>query len=300
METDSCYTPLDDWKELLEHRIRKTATVPHQLSSRLEDLRRDLRVRSYKDNIILPAFERALLIPRDKALEKVEKKEEKEKRINLPIPYNPRLPNYGVIAKQHWAHMIKKYPELQKVMPAPPRICYRRPKNIRDILVRARLLPPSGGKNLRRKLGFKRCMHTRCQCCSFTSNTTTHTSLHRKKTWPIQSMVDCNTDHCIYSVSCHKGGNPGAACGAECQYIGLTKRKAKNRWGEHKTSARPLIQPTSKPVGIHFNSKGHEIHDMSFVVIEKVRSRNPFVLKARESYWIQQYDAIKHGLNIDE
>ena len=69
---------------------------------------------------------------------------------------------------------------------------------------------------------------------------------------------------------------------------------------EHNTFARPLIQSTSKPVGKHFQLKGHEVHDMKFVVIEHVISQNPFVLKARESFWIQQYDAVKHGLNISE
>ena len=70
--------------------------------------------------------------------------------------------------------------------------------------------------------------------------------------------------------------------------------------GEHKTSAKPLIQQTSKTVGKHFIQKGHEVHDMNFVVIEKVRSRNPFILKARESYWINQYNSSRHGLNIAE
>ena len=249
---------------------------------------------------MLSAFERALSIPREKALEKVDRKDEKEKRINFPLPYNPRLPDYGSIFKQHWTHMVSEHPELKRVMPAPPRICYRRPKNLRDILVRARLPPPSSGKNLRLKQGFTRCMNSRCQCCAYTINTKTHSSLYKKKTWNIQSPVDCNTNNCIYAVTCRKGGHPGAACGTDCQYVGLTKRKAKVRWGEHKSSAKPLIQQTSKPVGKHFSDKGHEIHDMSFVVIEKVRSKNPFILKARESYWIKQYDCIKHGLNIGE
>ena len=231
---------------------------PHQLSSRLEVLRTDLKVRKYKDNNILPAFEKALKIYRENALLKVVRREEKETRINLPIPYNPRLPDYGSIVKQHWSHMVKKYPDLKKVMPAPPRICFRRPKNLRDILVRAKLPSPSAGKFFRHKQGFKRCMNSRCQCCPYTINTRTHTSLYRKKTWQIQTPVDCNTDHCIYAVTCQKGGGPGAACGLECQYVGLTKRKAKVRWGEHKTSARPLIQSTSKPVGKHFSTKGHE------------------------------------------
>ena len=134
----------------------------------------------------------------------------------------------------------------------------------------------------------------RCQYCPFTINTKTHSSLYSRKTWSIQSPVDCNTSNCIciriYAVTCRKGGHPGAACGTDCQYVGLTKRKAKVRWGEPKSSAKPLLQQTSKPVGKHYSEKGHEIHEMSIVVIGKVRCRNPFILKARESYWIKQYD----------
>ena len=106
------------------------------------------------------------------------------------------------------------------------------------------------------------------------------------------SLKQVVTSHCIYAVTCQKGGKPGTSCGTECQYIGLTKIKAKVRWGEHKSSAKPLLQQTSKPVGKHFSGKGHEIHDMSFEVIEEVRSQNPFILKARESFWIKQYDNI--------
>ena len=52
----------------------------------------------YKDSIF---FLKALLISRDSALEKVVKNTEKEDIINIPIPYNPRLPDYGYIIKQN-------------------------------------------------------------------------------------------------------------------------------------------------------------------------------------------------------
>ena len=120
--------------------------------------------------------------------------------------------------------MLKEYPDLKKVLPAPPRICYKIPKNLRDILVRAKLPPPSGGKFFRHRQGFKRCMHSRCQCCPYTVNTSTHSSLFKKKTWEIQSPVDCNADNCIYDVTYNKVGGPGIACRPECQYVGLPTR----------------------------------------------------------------------------
>jgi hypothetical protein len=34
-------------------------------------------------------------------------------------------------------------------------------------------------------------------------------------------------------------------------------------------------------VGKHFSAKGHSVSDMEFCCIEKVRSEDPFVMKAR-------------------
>ena len=45
---------------------------------------------------------------------------------------------------------------------------------------------------------------------------------------------------------------------------------------------------------------------MAFLVIEKVRSKDRFIVEARENYWIGKYNSIKmgavdkieHGLNV--
>ena len=46
---------------------------------------------------------------------------------------------------------------------------------------------------------------------------------------------------------------------------------------------------------------------MIFLPIEKVRSKDKFVMEARESFWIKKYEAVKmgevnqieHGMNIN-
>ena len=64
-----------EWLEhKLELRKKKTTTVPHQLSSRLEYLRNNLKVWKYKDNIILTALKSSPHL--------------QEYRINIPTPYN--------------------------------------------------------------------------------------------------------------------------------------------------------------------------------------------------------------------
>ena len=91
------------------------------------------------------------------------------------------------------------------------------------------------------------------------------------------------------------------------QYIGCTSRPAKTRFSEHLGSATQQSQiNTQKPVGVHFREAGHSHIDMVFLPIERVHTRDQFVLEARESYWIKQYKSVKnkpvsqieHGLNL--
>ena len=79
------------------------------------------------------------------------------------------------------------------------------------------------------------------------------------------------------------------------------------RFSEPVGSAiQPSQADTSKTLGVHFRLAGHSHADMVFLPIEKVRSRDRFVLEAREAFWIKQYDSVKkeavevieHGLNI--
>ena len=65
---------------------------------------------------------------------------------------------------------------------------------------------------------------------------------------------------------------------------------------------------TLKTVGRHFRLPGHEPHrDLVVLPIEIVSPRDPFLLRARESYNIRKFQTekrmgildIEHGLNLD-
>ena len=48
-------------------------------------------------------------------------------------------------------------------------------------------------------------------------------------------------------------------------------------------------------VGEHFNLPEHELAHFNFLPFEKVRSSDPFVIEARESYWIEKYGVLGEG-----
>ena len=65
---------------------------------------------------------------------------------------------------------------------------------------------------------------------------------------------------------------------------------------------------TVKSVGRHFRLPGHEAHrDLVMLPIELVSARDPFLLRARETFNIAKFQTekrmgiwdIEHGLNLD-
>ena len=52
-----------------------------------------------------------------------------------------------------------------------------------------------------------------------------------------------------------------------------------------------------KPSGFHFNQSGHNVSHLCGIVLEKVKSPDPFVLRAREFLYIQKFDTYNNGLN---
>ena len=81
----------------------------------------------------------------------------------------------------------------------------------------------------------------------------------------------------------------------KCEYVGLTRRSFKTRIGEHKQNVRSKNLET--PSGFHFNQPGHDVSHFAGLVLEKVKSSDPFVLRAREFLHIQKFDSYRNGLN---
>ena len=81
----------------------------------------------------------------------------------------------------------------------------------------------------------------------------------------------------------------------KCEYVGLTTRPFRIRLAEHKQNIKSKHLET--PAGNHFNQAGHNLSHLSGLVLEQVKSSDPFVLRAREFLYIQKFDCYRNGLN---
>ncbi len=78
-------------------------------------------------------------------------------------------------------------------------------------------------------------------------------------------------------------------------YAGRTKRQFKTRLGEHLGYIGN--ENSEEPSRLHFSLPGHNKHHLQGLGIKQVRSKDPFVIKAREHKYIQLFDSFRRGLN---
>ena len=174
----------------------------------------------------------------------------------------------------------------------------RQGKNLRRLLCRSRLFPKISNRpvrNSRTTPGWTRCAGNRklCPICPLTAEpTSTVVSEYNGFSHKITDHVNCQSKNVIYRWRCKK---PNCKDHPRNSYIGKTTATFQQRFSQHRDYVTRGV--TSEPSGDHFNQPGHSISDLEGIVLEKVKSQDPFVLKAREHFYIQKFDSFRNGLN---
>ena len=175
------------------------------------------------------------------------------------LQYSPLGKEFEKIIKQHW-HVVSTDHQLSKVFSTPPKIVYKRPPNIRQMLVKSDL-PPLRKESFLDRLpeGNFRCGS--CVQCNHTTKCTTYKHPHTGKVMKIKGMVTCNQKNVIYLITC---SCPNIA------YVGKTTRPLKTRIAEHRSKIR--TQDKTSPVAVHFAEAGHSVAAMRYIGIEHVKT----------------------------
>jgi hypothetical protein len=124
-----------------------------------------MKSREYTDRTVSSDIERARDIPRHIALRKVIKRQE-SKRPVFALTYDPRLPQVQAIQAKHWRSMVSQDPYLHEVFSQPPLTAYKRQKNVKDHLVRAKVPGDPRPYPERTRRGMKKCGNN-CTACPF-------------------------------------------------------------------------------------------------------------------------------------
>ena len=242
-------------------------------------------MRGYSDKIIESPLLRAKSIPRKVALLRVFRKKSLDRPV-FAITYDPRLPSISSAQAKHWRAMVSQDSYLAEVFPQPPLTAFKRQKNLRDFLVRAKVPKIQTQHSNRRLNGMKKCGQN-CTACPYIQE-------GKKvkigtKDWNINSKVNCRSYNVVYLLVCKKDN-----C-KEKFYIGETKNMLKFRIDQHRGFVNNEKLDTAS--GAHFNLPGHSLSDLSVTILEKVKKNDISYQKERERYHINKFNTYYKGIN---
>ena len=190
--------------------------------------------------------------------------------------------------------------DLKTVFQNPPKVVYKRAKNLKDHLVRAKL--PNLSVEEHNKAGSFKCMKSRCQTCQNVKNETKFSNKDSSKIFEIRKgPLNCDSQNVIYQIVCK-------TCGI--QYIGSSKGAFRLRFNNYKSHHRTFLarqregtlgrgkSVPQRELHSHFAKSDHKgLEDMQFTLIDS--GPDNIIARKRETFWQYKLDTFEpNGLNI--
>ena len=222
----------------LAFRLRRICSTDGAFAIRIDQLKEYLSIRGYPANVIQKQIQKAKDISRSEALQPHQSKKKNKDRVPLVMTYDPSHSSISSTI-QKYLPILHSSRCCKDAIPKPPMVAFRRPINIKDMVVRSSIRVPSAEPP-----GFNPCKN--CAACKHTHNSsvvehtvTSHTfSSHSSgQQFTIKHHLHCLSTNVVYLINCKK-------CGF--QYIGETKRTLKTRLLEHCGDTKPQTWQTSR------------------------------------------------------
>jgi hypothetical protein len=167
-------------------------------------------------------------------------------------------------------------------------------KNLGNFLTRSKLSDPTNqvphllSVTARENSGFQPCGSQRCYACQFHCYAaSTFSSVTCNNRHKIFDPLSCDSDNIVYLITCNK---------CHMQYVGESGRSLRERLTDHRSNIK---NHKMTPIGIHFNSTGHNFTDLKAIAIEKIKTNNLMIRRQREQFWQQKLNT-KHPFGLNE
>jgi hypothetical protein len=252
--------------------------------------------RGYPENLVTEAIIKARRCNRASLLQPKEKSEEHSPSKDLFVitHYNPDCTPLRDIVLDNWS-LLGRTNTTDSIHQKTPIFGYRRNKNLKDILVHAKIpQAPTPEPVLTVRNAARTCKSKNCRYCPrLDKSGHVHSALsnHRFET---RTNITCNSNNLIYCIKCKK-------CGV--LYVGQTKNSIKERFKQHFYSiSRPDNVDTT--VSRHYSKPDHTgLDDVQILVLEFITNapNTPSAQRLRdekEKSWIHRLSTIAPlGLN---
>ena len=272
-------------------RIRRICSKPEWFEKRAEELISFFVARGYSLDTLKKDIDRARSVPREDALQT--KTRDRNDRIPLVVTFHPALPNLGAILSNA-QHILQSHEILKDAVAKVPLVSFRRPRNLKDILVRADV--KSNTEPAQIVTGtMNKCNRPRCQICNFVSEGSEFWIQNPRERFFAQGDFNCQSKNVIYVLTCTK---------CNMSYVGSTVN-FRLRFNNHKSCLRryPNISIDSAETNLylHFDLPDHSLSDLRVFIIDSFDPNTPSDRKTRECRWIHRLHTLQpRGLNVDD
>ena len=195
-------------------RLKRICSSDEVFERRLGDLKGFLVERGYDHDFIDSQFCRVRNHDRRDLLESKKKPKSKDSfgdRVCCVFDYHPAMGCLNQIFEQLQG-IVSISSEFAKVLKEKPLLSFRRPKNLKDHLVRSKLRREGNREN-----GMVKCNKKRCQVCNFIRQGDKFRSSVTGKTYYVNHVFDCDSEGVIYLITCKKC--VFAICGKYCNVV---------------------------------------------------------------------------------
>ena len=211
-----------------------------------------------------------------------------DERVPCVLDYHPGLPDINGIFGR-FLPVLHCSKTMQDCVPQKPLLSFRRPRNLRNILVRA-ILPKSESST---EGSCGPCNKPRCQICNILPAQNSIKSTSTSNTFPILCQnADCSSSNCIYVITC-------TLC--QSQYVGQAKT-FRLRVNNHKTAVRHAktdINTECSKLYEHFTTDDHSLQNLSFTIVQVCRKTTD-LLKAEQEWIWKMKTVYPSGLNVND
>jgi hypothetical protein len=199
--------------------------------------------------------------------------------------HNPRQVSIKPILTKYMA-ILQQDPNTKFLTQMNWIMAYRRPKSLKDILIKSDLA--SQNKKIKQLDGSYPCRRFRCKCCPHMKSTKSFTSKITGTNYTIKGNYNCQSKNIIYLIECRN-------CGI--QYIGQTSTTMNTRFTAHRYDVK---HHTDKSIPNHFNTPECSIQCIQVTVISQ-GSHDVALRHLQETSWIRRlFTHDPHGLNAIE
>jgi len=277
-------------------RIRRICTHLSDFDKNAVMIGKHFLRRNYPEDIVTQAIVKTRRMNREELLHPVStpKSQKSEYELFLISEYNPDCSPLKSIVQQNWP-ALGRTANTESLYNKRVIFGNRRPKNLKDTLVHAKIPHPTPEASVISERKKKRkCIARGCRYCPKLDLSGQIKSKSTGRNYSTKTQITCNSNNLIYCISCK-------VC--QKQYVGQTKNSIKERFKCHFYSVtHPEVSDTT--IGRHFSATDHNglnditIHVLEFIHIPKDTPASQRFRDESERTWMHRLASISPlGLN---